>query len=195
MSLIGNALVCERNGRVVFSDLSFALKPGACAELRGANGAGKSSLLRMMAGLVPVASGELTLDGQREFASAVHYMGHQDGLKLPLSVAENLQFWAACNGATEIEGALDAFGLSGLRDDGAQFLSAGQRRRLSLARLLLVRRPLWLLDEPMTALDASSQEQLRTQMKSHLQGGGMIVVATHGDLGFKPDHVITLGAK
>jgi heme exporter protein A len=194
MTLSANALVCERNGRVVFSNLSFEVKPGQCAELRGANGAGKSSLLRLIAGLVPVAAGDLTLDGNAELSTRCHYAGHQDGLKSALTVAENLRFWANCFGGENIESALSAFSLAGLRDEHVQILSAGQKRRLSLARLMLVHRPLWLLDEPMTALDAKSQSQLRDAMQDHLKSNGMIVVATHGDLGFPADHLISLGA-
>jgi heme exporter protein A len=194
MTLSAKALQCERNGRVVFSNLSFEVKPGTCAELRGANGAGKSSLLRMIAGLVPLASGALMLDGAAEFATRCHYAGHQDGLKSALTVSENLGFWAACFGAGDIDAALNTFSLGGLRNEPVQILSAGQRRRLSLARLMLAERPVWLLDEPMTALDAKSQSQLRDAMQDHLKSNGMIVVATHGDLGFPADHLISLGA-
>jgi heme exporter protein A len=193
MTLSANALACERNGRVVFSNLSFDVAPGQCAELRGANGAGKSSLLRMIAGLVLVASGGLTLDGTAEFAPACHYAGHQDALKTALTVSENLAFWAACFGGGDIAKALQTFSLDGLRDEPVHVLSAGQKRRVSLARLMLVRRPVWLLDEPMTALDASAQEQLRKAMHTHMDHSGILVVATHGDLGFSADHVITLG--
>lgn len=192
MTLIANALACERNGRVVFSHLSFTVQPGQCAELRGANGSGKSSLLRLVAGLVPLAGGHLTLDGAADFSAQCHYAGHQDGLKSALSVHENLAFWAACLGGQTLDHALASFGLDDLRDEAVQVLSAGQRRRVSLARLLLAKRRLWLLDEPMTALDARSQGQLRTQIRAHLDQGGMAVVATHGDLGFTVDHVIAM---
>ncbi len=154
MTLIGQNLTCERNGRVVFSDLSFSLRPGSCVELRGANGAGKSSLLRMLAGLVPVASGAVTFRDEPEFAQSLHFIAHQDAMKTTLSVSENLEFWCKVLGGKNIERALSVFKLEGLKDDPVQFLSAGQRRRLTLSRLFLVERPLWLLDEPMTALDA-----------------------------------------
>jgi heme exporter protein A len=192
MSLIADALGCERNGRVVFSDVSFTLAPAQCAELRGANGAGKSSLLRVVAGLVPLASGALTLDGESELAMLCHYAGHLDGIKSAMTVSENLQFWADCFGGGDVDAALASFALRDLRDESVQILSAGQRRRLALSRMLLSHRKLWLLDEPMTALDAASQEKLCGHMKTHLANGGMIMVATHGDLGFVPHHVIAL---
>lgn len=194
MTLMANALGCERNGRVVFSGLSFTLQSGQCAELRGPNGAGKSSLLRMVSGLVPLAQGALTWDGESEMATQCHYAGHLDGLKPAMTVSENLEFWADCFGGGDVDAALASFALGELRDETVQILSAGQRRRLALSRLLLSHRLLWLLDEPMTALDAASQEKLRQHMLKHLDQGGMIMVATHGDLGFAPHHVITLGA-
>lgn len=192
--LVATGLACERNGRIVFTDLSFTLKAGECAEVRGANGAGKSSLLRLVAGLVPVAAGVLTLDAETETATRCHYVGHLDALKPAMTVGENAWFWADCLGASDVGIALDAFDLGPLKDEFVHILSAGQRRRLSLSRLMLARRPLWLLDEPMNALDASSQNRLRGHMRAHLDDGGMIVVATHGDLGLVPNHVIILGS-
>jgi heme exporter protein A len=192
-SLIATDLACERNGRLVFANLSFQLKPGECAELRGANGAGKSSLLRLIAGLVPVEAGSLTLDGSSDLPTQCNYIGHLDALKSAMTVSENLSFWGDCFGASDIGRALSAFDLSALRDESVQLLSAGQRRRLSLSRLFLTKRPLWLLDEPMNALDAASQHRLLQHMRDHLSGGGIVMVATHGDLGISPDHVITLG--
>jgi heme exporter protein A len=194
MRLIANALSCERNGRVVFSDLTFQVKPGQCVELRGANGAGKSSLLRMIAGLIPNAAGDLQFEGPDDTATQLHFVAHQDAMKTALTVAENLSFWAGVLGGGPINAALAAFRLEALRNDPVQLLSAGQRRRLALSRLFLVARPLWLLDEPMTALDAVSQDELRGHLKTHLASGGMAMVATHGDLGLVPDHIITLGA-
>ncbi len=185
-------MACERNGRVVFSDISFRLEAGQSAELRGVNGAGKSSLLRVVAGLVPLAGGTLTLNGESEFATQCHYAGHLDGLKPAMTVLENLQFWEDCFDGGDVDAALAAFALRDLRDVAVQILSAGQRRRLALSRLLLSHRTLWLLDEPMTALDAASQEKLYGHMKTHLAQGGMILVATHGDLGFVPHQVIAL---
>lgn len=194
MTLIAQNLCCERNGRLVFSNLSFDLKQGECIELRGANGAGKSSLLRLVAGLVPKSAGELSLNGSEDVALNLHFIAHQDAMKTALSVSENLQFWCDVLGGRSIEAALKAFQLEGLKDEPVQLLSAGQRRRLTLSRLFLAERPLWLLDEPMTALDAASQDILRNHIKTHLQSGGMVMVATHGDLGFPPHHTLVLDA-
>jgi heme exporter protein A len=168
------------------------VKPGQCVELRGANGAGKSSLLRLIAGLVPKAAGTLQFEGHDDFATRLHTIAHQDAMKPAMTVSENLRFWAGLLGGTTIAHALAAFKLEALADETVQLLSAGQRRRLALSRLFLAQRPLWLLDEPMTALDAATQEQLRAHMKAHLKDGGLIVVATHGDLGFTPDQTLTL---
>jgi heme exporter protein A len=194
MLLVAEALACERNGRMLFSGLTFSLAAGQCAELRGRNGAGKSSLLRLVAGLVPKASGTLALNGAEDFTTELHYVAHQDALKAAQSVEETLQFWCAVLGGTSIEPALQAFRLHDLKQDPVQWLSAGQRRRLTLARLLLARRPLWLLDEPMTALDQASQATLQHLISDHLGTGGMVLAATHGDLGVKAHHTLTLGA-
>jgi heme exporter protein A len=194
MSLHAESLACERNGRVVFSNLSFDVKPGECAELRGPNGAGKSSLLRVVAGLVPVTQGQLRFEQANEFKTSLHYIAHHDAIKSSLTVAENLQFWCDVLGGSSIEPALEAFSLTALKHEPAQLLSAGQRRRLSLSRLCLKARSLWLLDEPMTALDQATQNLLRHHMAQHLRDNGTLLVATHGDLGFTPHHLITLGS-
>jgi heme exporter protein A len=193
VTLTATTFACERNGRIVFSNLSFSIAPGECAELRGANGAGKSSLLRMIAGLVPASAGTLTFNTETDISQHLHFIAHQDAMKSSMTVAENLQFWCAVLGGEQISEALRAFNLEALKDDPVQLLSAGQRRRLSLARLFLKHRPLWLLDEPMTALDVSKQDLLRGHIRKHLDGGGMVLAATHGDLGVMPDQVISLG--
>lgn len=193
MTLIANALACERNGRVVFSGLSFALQEGQCLELRGQNGAGKSSLLRLIAGLVPKAAGTLALNGTEDFATSLHLIAHQDAMRSSMTVAENLEFWCAVLEGTGIAKALSAFNLAPLAHEPAQLLSAGQRRRLSLARLFLQQRRLWLLDEPMTALDAETQGLLRNHIAAHLAEGGMLVAATHGDLGLASTRKLMLG--
>jgi heme exporter protein A len=192
MTLTANNLACERNGRVVFSNLSFEVKPGQCVELRGANGAGKSSLLRLIAGLVPKTAGIFHLGADEEIAQKLHFIAHADAMKTAMTVRENLVFWSGVLGGHTIEPALAAFRLQGLQHDGVQLLSAGQRRRLALSRLFLAERPLWLLDEPMTALDATSQDELRAHIKIHLTSGGIVLAATHGDLGITPDQTITL---
>lgn len=193
MKLVAEGLACERNGRSVFSDLNFVVASGSLAQLRGPNGAGKSSLLRMMAGLVPVASGAVMLDGQSDMARQSHLIAHQDALKANMTVAENLAFWCVVLGGGGVAAALNAFGMEALRDERVQLLSAGQRRRLSLSRLFLVKRPLWLLDEPTTALDATSQQALVKHMWEHLGDGGLIVAATHGPLGLASTQLIELG--
>jgi heme exporter protein A len=193
LTLTADKLACERNGRAVFSNLSFTIKPGECVELRGANGSGKSSLLRLIAGLVPASQGNLAFENQTDIPQALHFIAHQDAMKSALTVAENLRFWCDVLGGEDITPALHAFKLDPLKDDPAQLLSAGQRRRLALSRLFLKNRPLWLLDEPMTALDAATQDLLRMHIRSHLRDGGMLLAATHGDLGVASDQTIMLG--
>src|SRR5262249_7500796 len=159
--LRGSDLACERGGRMVFSGLSFAVDAGEALLVRGPNGAGKSSLLRAVAGLVQLTAGELALEGGDDEATIgeqAHYLGHQDALKPSLTVAENLDSWARyLDGGAAVAPALDAVGLGAIAHLPAAYLSAGQRRRLSIARLVAVARPLWLLDEPTTALDAAAQ--------------------------------------
>jgi heme exporter protein A len=168
--------------------VSFSVASGESLTIRGRNGAGKSSLLRMVVGLVRIAGGSLALEGgERELtlSEQAHYLGHQDALKPSLSVAENLRFWSAFLGpaATDTKEQLAAVGLDALADLPAAYLSAGQRRRLSIARLLAVKRPIWLLDEPTSTLDAAAQVRLGEIMQAHLAGGGIILAATHGALG------------
>lgn len=195
MKLIGNALGCERNGRVVFSGLNFAVAAGQLAELRGPNGSGKSSLLRLIAGLVPAAAGSLTTEPGNATAlpQHCHYIGHLDALKNAMTVRENIVFWSRMLGGPGEATALDAFQLAHLADDPVQLLSAGQRRRLSLSRLLAAPRAIWLLDEPATALDVASQATLTNLIDTHLKSGGIVLAAIHGDGLRKPDHVIHLG--
>lgn len=194
MKLVANALACERNGRVVFSGLSFALAAGQYAELRGPNGSGKSSLLRLLAGLVPAAAGTVAAepaDG-KALPQHCHYIGHHDALKNAMTVRENIAFWACMLGGTQDGDSLAAFKMQRLADDPVQLLSAGQRRRLSLSRLLAAPRPIWLLNEPMTALDVESQKTLAGIVDRHLAEGGIALAAIHGEGLRKPDHVITL---
>jgi heme exporter protein A len=187
--LSATGLGCIRGSRDVFSDISFRLSSGEALALVGPNGAGKSSLLRLIAGLLPAAGGEIALEGgggDLSLAEQAHYLGHQDALKPSLTVAENLAFWTRYLGAgAEIGPALRTVGLDTLADLPAAYLSAGQRRRLSLARLVAVKRPVWLLDEPTSALDAAAQERLADLMRGHLMGGGIIIAATHGPLGIE----------
>ncbi len=188
MRLCALDLACHRGGRDVFAGLSFAVASGEILAVTGRNGAGKSSLLRTIVGLVRVAHGKLLLEGgdpELTIAEQAHYLGHQDALKPSLSVAENLQFWAGFlgSGAADIRPALATVGLDELADLPAAYLSAGQRRRLSIARLLAVKRPIWLLDEPTSTLDAAAQNRLTALMRAHLADGGIVMAATHGPIG------------
>jgi heme exporter protein A len=198
MQLKAENLACSRGGREVFADLNFSLSGGEALVVTGRNGAGKSSLLRMIAGLVHIAGGRLALDGgepDAPIAEQSHYVGHQDSVKPSLTVGENLKFWACYLGAIEstIDSALQAVDLAPLADLPAAYLSAGQRRRLSIARLVAAPRPLWLLDEPTSALDVPSQNRLADLMRSHLTGGGMIVAAAHGPIGLERAREMKIG--
>jgi heme exporter protein A len=196
MQLQAENLSCVRGGREVFGDLSFSVASGEALIVTGHNGAGKSSLLRAIAGLVRLAEGRLALhggDAEMSVGEQAHYLGHLDALKPGLSVLENLRFWAAWFGGGDAEAALEAVELSPLAALPAAYLSAGQRRRLSLARLVAVSRPVWLLDEPTTALDVDAQARLAGLMRGHLAGGGIIVAATHGDIGLAGARELRLG--
>ncbi len=199
MQFIGDNLRCVRGGREVFAGLNFRLTDGEALVVTGRNGAGKSSLLRVIAGLVHLTGGTLTLEGGLPEASVPeqsHYLGHQDALKPSLSVAENLQFWAEflrIEGGIEIIPALQAVDLVPLADLPAAYLSAGQRRRLSIARLIALKRPIWLLDEPTSALDVASQGRLAELMRTHLAGGGMIIAAAHGPIGLDNPRELRIG--
>ena len=197
MRLEASGLACVRGGREVFTGLGFSVGQGEALLVTGRNGAGKSSLLRMVAGLVRVAGGRLALVDaapDQTIPEQAHYLGHQDALKPSLTVAENLSFWARyLGGAKPVHGALAAVGLSALADLPAAYLSAGQRRRLSIARLLAAKRPLWLLDEPTSALDRDAQDTLAGLMRRHLSGGGIIVAASHGPIGLDHAKELRLG--
>lgn len=189
LRLRGRELACMRGGREVFTGLSFEVEGGAALAVTGRNGAGKTSLLRIVAGLLAPAAGEVSLSGSEETLSErAHYVGHRDAMKPSLTALENLTFWRDFLGPPDDEGmalglCLTAVGLDHAADLPAAYLSAGQRRRLSFARLLAAPRPLWLLDEPFSALDASGQAMTAELMTRHLAGGGLILAATHGPLG------------
>jgi len=198
MRLAADNLACDRGGRAVFTGLSFTLSAGEALVVTGRNGAGKSSLLRMIAGLVHIAGGRIELtgaDSEMTLAEQSHYLGHHDPLKPSLSVGENLRFWAEFLGGSgdAVQPALEAVGLAPLESLPAAYLSAGQRRRLSIARLVAVKRPIWLLDEPTSALDAPSQARLAELMRGHLTGGGLIVAAAHGPIGLDAPREMRLG--
>lgn len=188
MRLYGRGITCVRGGREVFAGLDFEVAAGAALAITGANGAGKSSLLRILAGLLPQASGSIGFEGRDEdspLAEQVHYLGHRDPIKGALTVRENLAFWQEFLGGapTLITKSLDAVGLAYIADLPAAYLSAGQKRRLSIARLLAVKRPIWLLDEPASTLDVQAQTFFTAIMSAHLADGGLIVAAAHGPLG------------
>ena len=185
--LEGRELACWRGERAVFAGLSFRLAPGGAMLLTGANGAGKSSLLRVLAGLIPAAEGRLLWHGEDALADRVahagrlRYLSHADALKPSLTARENLHFYARLWGG-EVEPALALLGLAELADLPARVLSSGQKRRLALARLALgapASAPIWLLDEPTVGLDAASVERLGGLLARHRAAGGMVLAATH----------------
>jgi heme exporter protein A len=193
-------LTIERGGRRVIAGLSFKAAAGTALVITGPNGAGKTSLLRALAGFLPIEAGGFALDGgdsERTVGEQAHYLGHLDGVKAALTAGENLAFAAAMLGGDSSRkaqlAALTALGLPHVVDFPARLLSAGQRRRVALARLLVAERPLWLLDEPTTALDAGAQTALADLMRVHLQGGGILIAAVHGDLGLDGVRELRLG--
>jgi heme exporter protein A len=199
MRLEASDLACIRGGRQVFSGVSFTVGAGEALLITGPNGAGKSSLLRLLAGLLRPSGGTLVLeagDPELTLAEQAHYLGHQDALKPALSVRENLDFWVRFLGDTVADpiAPLADVGLGGIVGLPAAYLSAGQRRRLSIARLIAVKRPVWLLDEPTTALDVTAQAMLAELMRTHLQSGGLIVAAVHGAIGLEKAAELRLGA-
>lgn len=197
MRLSGREVGCVRGGREVFSGLSFGAASGEALAVVGPNGSGKTSLLRLIAGLLTPARGSIVLEGgeaELSLAEQSHYLGHRDALKPALSVSENLNFWRDFLGGARSDAAesLATVELDHAAHLPAAFLSAGQRRRLSIARLLTVRRPVWLLDEPTNALDTSGQKLFATLMGDHLARGGLIVAATHTPLGVTA-HTLRVG--
>jgi heme exporter protein A len=196
IGLAASRLSVSRGGRTIFEEISFELAPGGLLIVTGRNGAGKSTLLRAIAGLLPHVAGTVVLHGhEAPVGEHAHYFGHLDGLKSQLTVADNLALWtrvAGSPGLTVIE-ALDRVGLGHLDDLPAAYLSAGQRRRVALARLLLVHRPLWLLDEPTSALDAGAETDFGDLLSEHLASGGLAVVATHRPLPVEPSSTLILG--
>ena len=202
MQLIGEHLVIERGARAVIKDLSFAVKSGEALLLTGPNGAGKTTLLRALTGFLRPVSGTIGLLGgepEKTIAEQSHVVGHANAVKSALSVRENVAFWVHYLGgadgeAARVEKALGHFGLLELAEFPAGYLSAGQKRRLGLARLLAAERPLWLLDEPTVSLDAASTLLLAKAVNAHTAKGGIAIAATHLPLGLERVRELQLGA-
>lgn len=190
----GKNLICVRSDRTVFASLNFELSAGGALILIGPNGSGKSSLLRMMAGLLQPFAGNMTWTEGGEAENVhedmdlhgvrLHYVGHHDAVKPVLSAAENIGFWAHLRGQGEdaVRESLDVFDIKHLYDVPGRFLSAGQKRRVNLARIIAAPAPLWLLDEPTTALDKATIKRLEDAMQRHRDAGGMVVLSTHSDV-------------
>lgn len=196
MELEAEELRCERGGRTVFANLGLRVKAGELLLLTGPNGSGKSSLLRLIAGLNDPAAGRIALNGGHadlSIGQQSHYVAHQDAIKPALTVTENLEFWRGVLGGGHVGRALAALDLAHLASYPAALLSAGQKRRLALARVALVPRALWLLDEPTTGLDKNSRLLLCRLMQAQLDSGGLIVAATHVPLGIEAQRQLDLG--
>lgn len=193
-------LTCVRGGRVLFAGLSVAVPPGGFLAVEGPNGAGKTSLLRVIAGFLAPAGGTVSLriDGAalveaEDRASQVGWLGHQDGVKPQLTVGEQLSFWSRLYGGSDPGAALAAFGLQALTDVPGQLLSAGQKRRLAMARLVAMARPLWLLDEPFASLDSAGKALVTKTVAAHCAAGGIAIAAIHEPLGL-PGETLRLEA-
>ena len=198
--LVGEHLACRRGERLVFTGLDCRLAQGGALVLRGSNGSGKSSLLRLFATLLAPAAGNLSWGGapvmhdRARYRALIHYVGHQDAAKPPLTPREMLGVWAALRGiaAPAIEQALAAFALGPVADRPCRWLSAGQRRRLALARLIAAPAPIWLLDEPNAALDGDGEARLTSLIAEHRSAGGRVAVATHQPIALGDATVIVL---
>ncbi len=203
--LFADALACRRGERLLFADLSFRLGAGGAVFVSGPNGSGKSSLLRLLATLIPAAEGRLLWGGapvEKDLAAYrqnLHYLGHQDAIKPALSPRETLLFAAALRGVaaarSAVEEALAAFALENLADWPNRWLSAGQRRRLALSRLMVAPAPLWLLDEPFACLDPENQKRLEAALRAHREKGGRVILVSHSADPLEGAQKVELGRK
>ncbi len=199
MRLVADNLAGARGGETVFSGISFSLGAGEALAVTGPNGVGKSTMLRMIAGLLPLETGSVRLEEAEapfdELAGAIHYLGHLNAMKTALSVTENLAFWRDFNGEPHLSvlEALEMVGLDTIGHLPFGYLSTGQKRRAAIAKLLVSYRPVWLLDEPTAGLDKASEKQFAELMEAHLDDGGIIVAATHLALGLKQAQSLEMG--
>ena len=209
MRLIADSISVERGGRLVIAGLSLTVADGEAVVLTGPNGAGKTTLLKALAGFVKSVRGSVRLEGgaaEAEILEQCHWVGHRDGVKASLTVEENAAFWGRYLGGgasapaperqgdeQEVRAALDRVGIGALAGVPAGYLSAGQKRRLGLSRLVIARRPLWLLDEPTAALDAAGSEMLASLVREHVASGGLAIAATHLPLGIPGARELRLG--
>ena len=202
MKLVASNIAVIRGEDLIFQDVSFTVSAGEALMIRGANGSGKSTLLRAVAGLLPLEAGSFSVeDPTNEFGGTTHtdlchYLGHENAMKPAMGVRENLEFWQEFAGQPhlDIDESMDMVGLDGLQDVPFAHLSTGQRRRISIARLLVSYRPIWLLDEPTAGLDAASEKQFAQLMKAHLEDEGIIIAATHVPLGLEATKELSFGA-
>ncbi|QND51157.1 heme ABC exporter ATP-binding protein CcmA [Phyllobacterium sp. 628] len=201
MRLVAESLAGARGGEVLFSGLSFAVASGEALVITGPNGSGKSTLLRIIAGLLEKADGGIKLEnsasGFDSLTSACHYLGHLNGMKPVLSVEENLRFWQSFNGPGDysLVEALERVQLGDIGHLPFGYLSTGQKRRASIARLLVSERPVWLLDEPTAGLDKASEEQFAELMREHLAKDGIVIAATHLPLGLDGAQELVMGGE
>jgi heme exporter protein A len=196
IQLIVNKLAAMRGTRIVFRNLDLTANAGDAYAIIGPNGAGKTTFLRCIAGLLAPASGSVMLTGgddERSVGEQCHYIGHLNGIKPALSVIENLEFYSRFLGGGDIWAAAGQLALADLEDIPAAYLSAGQKRRLGLARLLCAYRPVWLLDEPAVSLDQASQDILAQIVSDHLRGGGIVLAVTHTPLGWETAKTLDFG--
>ena len=193
MRLVAEGLSAKRGEDLIFQDISFEIASGEALVVKGPNGSGKSTLLRVLAGLLPAESGMAKLLAAahpvERVGEAAHYLGHRNAMKRELTVAENLAFWKAFFGdfaggeGVTVDAAVDAVGLGGIAHLPFGYLSAGQQRRMAMAKLLVAWRPVWILDEPTAALDVAAEEMFSGLVTAHLARGGLTIAATHQPLG------------